>query len=175
MAVLTNPISAGNILSRFEDYVQQAANAGVVWGTNNKPFPEFPDGYFGGTTGGKTTEATGFNSEVVTADDIFNTLLAETVKYTRLRNLRAIKNMAGQGVIYDATAKAHLNSSYDLSVSTTQTVSSGQEISSTGLEAQLDAFRTAYNAAAQSNTVTVQIDVCHSSCHNSCHGSRSRR
>ena len=53
-------------------------------------------------------------------------------------------------------------------------VTAGNTITATSLETLFNALKTEYESK-QTNTVTVQVNVCHASCHSSCHGSRGRR
>ena len=196
MATLTNNIRAQNIIDRFADYVVATANAGIVWGTNAVPFPEFPTSYFGGTTAGQTIaiNGTGTTGAIIKADDVFTLLLTETFRYTNIKNLTAILNVTGgggntgsrgsPGIVFNQTSKAHMAAVYRLTYQSTavsRTAAAGegdinalQIIKATGLEAffqrLLDGWIIARNAAT-----TIQIDVCHASCHSNCHGSRSRR
>ena len=43
-------INAQDIVDTFAGYVT-AYTGGISWGIGQKPFPEFPDGYFGGYAG----------------------------------------------------------------------------------------------------------------------------
>jgi hypothetical protein len=180
MATLTNPIRTQNIVDRFADYVTATSATGIVWGTNAKPFTEMPDSTFGGTTSGRAIGINGgsIGSGVITAANIYNTLVTETAAYTSIRNLRAILFVQGDigGVRYDQTAVAYLNTSYLQSVGTPSNagVYSGNAVYAVNLESFFDNLRTSYNTA-RSSTATVQVNVCHASCHSSCHGSRSRR
>lgn len=180
MATLSNPIASQNIVDRFVDYVSATANSGISWGTNAVPFGEFPASYFGGTTSGKAIEVNGgtigATGTVITAANIYNVLLAETNRYTCIRNLRALRHLSGYGYTYDHTAKAYMNTNYAQSVGTPANggTAAGSTITSTSLETLFTNLRSAFSAA-QANTVTIQINVCHSSCHSNCHGSRGRR
>jgi len=188
MATLTNPIRTQNIVDRFADYVTATSATSIVWGTNAKPFAEMPDSTFGGTTSGRAIGINGgsIGSGVITAANIYNTLVNETAAYTSIRNLRAILFVDGgggntgsrttPGIIYDQTAVAYLNTSYLQSVGTPSNagVASGNVASAGNLESFFNNLRTSYNTA-RSSTATVQVNVCHASCHSSCHGSRSRR
>lgn len=188
MASLTNPIRAQNIIDRFADYVAYEGNVSIVWGTNNYPFAEFIYGAeFGGDTGGKAIEISGAGTSGVQirAADIRVLLQTETVRYTRIRNLRAILNVTGgggnngsrptAGYIYDATAKAHLNAKYMTQIAEpTVGPTANTVISAAGLEAYFAALRAEY-WAKRDIVVTFQTDVCHASCHSSCHDSRGRR
>jgi hypothetical protein len=183
MTTLTDPITPQNIVDRFKDFVTDTANSSIIWGTNNKPFGEMPDGYFGGTTSGSTITVTGssigLKGDNITAANIVNALLTETALYTNIRNLRALLFLTGNTAsyyIYDQTQKAYLNTDYKQTLNTvnTENVESNQTISATNLETFFTNLQTEYSTQL-SNTQTIQIDVCHSSCHGNCHSSRSRR
>lgn len=195
MATLTNPVSRQNIVDRFSDYVTATANAGIAWGTN--ALPTHPDGTvvtlsanFGGTTGGRAIsingDTLGASGDTITAITIYNSLLADTNRYTRIRKLRAILNVTGtggntgtrptRGIIFDQTAVAHMNNNYLQTIASVENagVASGQVIDDTNLETFFSNLRTQYNTK-RNVTVTLTRDVCHASCHSSCHGSRGRR
>ena len=188
MATLTSPVRTQNIVDRFADYVTATADSGISWGTNAYPFGEFDGNNFGGTTSGRPIGISGGNigSGVITASNIYNTLVNETAAYTSIRNLRAILFVNGAGgntgsrptpgVIYDQTAVAYMNGSYLQSIGTPANngVASGNVASATNLESFFNTLRSSYNSA-RGSTVTIQVNVCHASCHSSCHGSRSRR
>lgn len=183
MASLTNPVKPANIVDRFADYVRARANADIVWGTNALPFPQFPSSYFGGTTSGRALAISGDSiakaGDVIKASDIYNVLVAETRRFTSIRNLRARRNITGNsssGVNYDETRKAHLSTSYLQEVSNVHNrgVASGQVISSSNMESFFNELRNHYTNLS-GNTLTVTVDVCHASCHSSCHSSRGRR
>lgn len=188
MATLTSPVRTQNIVDRFADYVTATADSGISWGTNAYPFGEFDGNNFGGTTSGRPIGISGGNigSGVITASNIYNTLVNETAAYTSIRNLRAILFVDGgggntgsrptPGVIYDQTAVAYMNGSYLQSIGTPANngVASGNVVSAVNLESFFDTLRSSYNSA-RGSTVTIQVNVCHASCHSSCHGSRSRR
>ena len=137
MAVLTNPVERQNIVDRFADYVVATANSGISWGTNAYPFPECDfTGIFGGPTSGKSIEISGGSiaagpSGEITAQYIYDTLIAETYRYTRIRTIRCLLFVNGgggntgsrstAGYVYDQTAIANLNTNY------LQSVSSGRD------------------------------------------------
>lgn len=195
MATLTNPVSRQNIVDRFSDYVTATANAGIVWGTN--ALPTHTDGTvvtlsgnFGGTTSGRAIsingDTLGASGSIITAITIYNSLLTDTNRYTRIRKLRARLNVTGTGgntgtrptagIIYDQTAVAHMNDTYLQAIASVNNagVASGQVIDDTNLETLFSNLRTEYNTK-RDTTVTLTRDVCHASCHSSCHGSRGRR
>jgi hypothetical protein len=196
MATLTNPINKQNIVDRFADYVVASGNAGISWGTNNRP-PYFNTTYlgfepFGGTTGGKAIESSAANitDANVTAATIYNVLVAETQRYSNIRNLRALVNVTGAGgntpigpevpgapgIIYDVTAKAYLSTAYrQATISPANAgVAAAQVARSANLESFYNNLRTTYSTYGNT-TATIQVNVCHSSCHTSCHANRGRR
>lgn len=193
MAQLTNPINKQNVVNRFADYVQATANSGIYWGTNAYPFPEFSGnaGIFGGPTTGKPIQITGESiaanaNDEITAQNIYNTLIAETNRYTKIRNMRAILWVGGgggntgtrstPGTVFDQTQPAYLNDSYLQTVTAgVDDVSSGNVATASGMETMFSNMRASYNAARAVSAGTWQVNVCHASCHSSCHGSRSRR
>jgi len=192
MAALTNPVNKQNIVDRFADYVVATANLGISWGTNALPFTECDfTGIFGGTTAGKDIEtsgasiSTGPNGEI-NAQYIYDALITETYRYTRIRTIQCILTVSGDGgntgsrptpgVIYDATAIANLNTGYLQGVSSGRdNVYSGNTITVGGLEAMFDSMRANYNSARATSAGTFTTTVCHASCHSSCHSSRGRR
>lgn len=197
MATLTNPINKQNVVDRFADYVVATANAGISWGTNNTP-PYFSTAYFGGTTGGKAIETSGGNltDANVTAATIYNVLVAETQRYSNIRNLRALVFVTGAGntvgtgdrtdlgpvvgqgpgYIYDVTAKAYLSTAYrQATISPANAgVASTRVVVAANLESFYNNLRSTYSTYGNT-TQTIQVDVCHASCHSSCHSNRGRR
>lgn len=187
MATLTSPISAQNIIDRFADFAPASANSGIVWGTNSVPFSGFSTSYFGGTTAGRSIGITGadINQNPITASVINTAIENETAAYSQIRNLNATRTVTGPGgntgtypnpgQIFNQTAKAYLNSSYAQTLSAAGvTLTAGAQISAAGLEAKFTDLQTRFNSLV-SNTVSVNINICHASCHSSCHGSRGRR
>lgn len=197
MAALSNPIERQNIVDRFADYVRGSANTSISWGTNSWPFGEWNNapyyyaGIFGGDTNGKGIEvsggsiATGANGEI-TAQYVYDTLIAETVRYTRIRLIRARLVVDGgggnngsrptAGVIYDQTAVAHLHSGYQVGVGADRSdVWASNTATSGGMEAMFDSMRANYNWARGQSAGTFEVHVCHASCHSNCHSSRGRR
>lgn len=176
MAVLSDPISASNIISRFEDYVRSVANSGITWHNGNLPFPEFPASELGPSTG-KAAEISAANlTGAIKASTLYNLLAAETNRYTRCRLLRARRYRSGDAPYYDfdATAKASMFSAYGQYVGVSQQVGGPYAIKMTEIENQMARCREAYDAAA-ANAYDFIVNVCHGSCHSSCHGNRSRR
>jgi len=178
-----------------------ASNA-VPFGAYSGYFPNI----WGGTTAGKAIGINGNNlggaGSTITASTIVNVLRAETAAYTRIRNLRALLFITGTGYaptsgngtvnntrtdlgpitgtnpgyIYDATAKANLNTNYlqTLGATSSTDIATNSGITTANLETFFTNLRTAYNNAA-ATTHTQQENVCHASCHNNCHSSRGRR
>lgn len=189
MATLTSPVQKQNLIDRFADYVRDTANFGISWGTNAYPFAEFSQtSIFGGTTAGKALEvsAASITDSEITAQTIYDTLLAETRRYTKIRSMRAVLFVDGgggntgsrpnPGIIYDQTAVAYLNDTYIQTITANKdNVVTGNTITSAGLESMFTNMRTAYTSARNTSAGTFQTNVCHASCHSSCHGSRGRR
>ncbi len=192
MAQLTNPVERQNIVDRFADYVVATANSGISWGTNAYPFSECDfTGIFGGPTSGKGIEVVGGSigagpSGEITAQNIYDTLIAETYRYTRIRTIRCLLFVTGDGgntgsrptpgYVYDQTAIANLNTNYLQSVTSGRDdVLSGNVVTVSGLEAMFDSMRANYNSARGNSAGTWTTTVCHASCHSSCHSSRGRR
>lgn len=194
MVTLTNPIDDDNIVLRFADYVRATANAGIVWGTNVKPFPEKPTTDFGGTTSGKAIQISAANlTNPISASNIYSTMFAELTRYTRIRKLRAQLNVTGAGntvgagsvasgsrptpgIVYDQTQVAHMPAALQTTPAAIAVgqVTAGAVIDEPPLETLFNNMRTRYNTA-RAATVTQTTTVCHSSCHTNCHGSRGRR
>jgi hypothetical protein len=187
---LTDNINAQNVVNRFADYVRATANAGISWGTNSYPFPEFSAnaGIFGGDTNGKGIEISGgnINSNNINAQTVYNVLIEETRRYTRIRLLRAVLVVDGgggntgsrptPGVVYDGTAVAHLNSAYQAG-----SLSAGRDdvfannvMRRQGTANMFSNMRAAYQAI-RGQSIYSQVNVCHASCHSNCHSSRGRR
>lgn len=191
---LTNPINSQNIVDHYESVVNAFANAGIVWGTNNLPFSQFPSGNFGGTTAGKSISPTdglsgsylGLPGAPVTASPIYNMLVGETNRYTSIRRLRALLNVTGAGgntgnyslpgIIYDQTNVAHMNNAYLQNIGSPNNggVQAGLPVTALSINTFFENLKSAYTAQ-RNNTATITVNVCHSSCHNSCHSSRGRR
>jgi len=109
-------INAQDIVDTFAGYVT-AYTGGIDWGIGQKPFPEFPDGYFGGYAGswplGISGGNIGYPGYPISASTIYSVLLSETTSYTRIRNLRAIRNIQGDTVITQQQKDAYGNPMYD--------------------------------------------------------------
>ena len=43
---ISNPVTPQGIVNRFEELVTDTVNNGIVWGINNKPFTEMPNGNY---------------------------------------------------------------------------------------------------------------------------------
>jgi hypothetical protein len=185
---IANPVSKTGIVNRFLDLVTSVVNTGIVWGTNNKPFTEMPDGNYAGTTAGDSINITGadITDTIITASTIRTVLETEAALYTNIRQQRAILFVTGgggntgsrptPGTIFDQTQVAHLDTGNRaaLGAISSGNVTTGNIINDTNLETYMGNIATAYNTI-RTTTITDQVDVCHASCHSSCHGSRGRR
>ena len=185
---ITGDITKQSIVDRFKAYVTNTANAGIVRGTNSKPFTEMPNSRYGGTTSGDSINITGasITGDTITASTIRSVLQTEAAKYTNIRKQRAILTVTGPGGntgsrptagnVSDSTNVAHLDTGNRASLGSISTtgVTSGDTIDDATLEAYFTRIKNAYNTVRNS-TITDTISVCHASCHSSCHGSRGRR
>lgn len=195
MAILdeATTVTKQSIIDRFADYVRDTANSGISWGTNAYPFSEFSHGgIFGGGNGGKALEINADSISAtelgeVLAQSIYDVLIAETARYTKIRNMRAVLFVDGgggntgsrptPGVVFDQTAVAYMNNDYlqgPVSAAR-EDVFSGNKITAGGLEVMFSNMRAAYNEKRAISAGTWQTNVCHASCHSSCHSSRGRR
>jgi hypothetical protein len=174
----------------------------LPFGAYSAYFPAIFGGTTSGKAIGVTGTNLGGSGSIMTASTVYTTLVAETNTYTRIRNLRARLFITGlgyapapgtdftvnlmtdagpifgvpPGYAYDETSVANLNTTYnqDVGAITSRAIATGHTISTTNLEAFYTNLRTAYETT-RANTVSIQVDVCHSSCHNNCHSSRGRR
>lgn len=176
MAALSDPISASNIISRFEDYVRFAANSNIVWHQDNPPFPDFPVSMLGPSTGMAAEISAANLTGAIKASTLYNLLVAETNRYTRCRLLRALRYRSGNEPYYDfdSTSKASMSSAYGQYMGVSQQIGGPGAIKMTEIENQMIRCREAYDAGA-ANVHTHTVSVCHGSCHTNCHGNRSRR
>src|SRR6056300_2121198 len=145
---ITGNITKQSIVDRFEDLVTDVANASIVWGTNNKPFTEMPDGNYGGTTTGDSINITGtsITGDTITASTIRTLLETEAALYTNIRQQRAILNVTGgggntgsrptPGIVFDNTQVAHLDTGNRAALCSISagSVTSGTTIDDTNLE-----------------------------------------
>ena len=184
MVTLTNPINAQNIIDRFADYVVATANANIIWSSSALPFPEADSADFAAAAGkaiaangGSITPASG----IISKTNIYYALIAETVRYTSIRKIRARLTIStGAGNItraantgFDQTAVAHMSGTgFEGAVSSVPAL--GTQIDSSDLETFFTNLQTKYNTN-RNDTQNYFKSVCHSSCHNSCHSSRGRR
>lgn len=191
MAELNNPVNAQNVVNRFADYVTTTANSGIVWGTGALPFTEWNLDVFGGDTSGKSIGISGadITADKITAQTIFDVLLAETATYTRIRNMRAQLFVTGDGgntgsrptpgTVFDEERVSHMNNTYLQTISSSSidrsSVTTGNTINKPNLETLFTNLQTEYNNKRNITAGTFRVDVCHASCHSSCHGSRGRR
>ena len=185
---ITGDITKQSIVDRFKAYVTNTANAGIVRGTNSKPFTEMPNNRYGGTTAGDSINITGasISGSIITASTIRSVLQTEAAKYTNIRKQRAILTVTGPGGntgsrptagnVSDSTNVAHLDTGNRASLGSISSsgVTSGDVIDDATLESYFTRIKNAYNTVRNS-TITDTISVCHASCHSSCHGSRGRR
>jgi hypothetical protein len=206
MAVLSNPVNNVNIVSRFHDYVRASAQSGVTWGSNNLPvyapgtpyaYTVIPSGAMGGPTNGDPGAAAFIGDaavgSVIDSTNIFNYLIFYTYEYVKIRSIRALLTVSGQGgntgtrptagEVYDVTRVAYVsfaatNGQPQLAEYVTPArggLNPDQVIDAVGMENFLARCRSAYTAYSRNQTYIYNPVVCHASCHSACHGSRGRR
>lgn len=200
MVSLTNPIEDNNLWQRFKDYVAGAANQGILWGTNNVPFPEFltpVSAFFGGTTAGWDGAGTApsVTNQTIGAVGLYTYFATLTFYWSRIKKFRirisvntnggAPWNQSVSGPYYspfsfDQTSVAHLASAYQSPVDISR-VPGGQgpiiptnRIRDEDIEDFFNRCRQLYYILRE-EVADYQAAVCHASCHSSCHNSRSRR
>lgn len=193
----TEAIVPQDIVDRYHDWITNYANGEISWGWGAVPFSEFAQGgEFGGGTGGISPYVNGtylgLAGDVITASPIYNALYEHTRQYLRIRKVRAVLNVTGgggntgsrptAGIVYDATAKAHLHGGYQHSIESryptgqvpSDGIGTGGETSAYWIEVFFSRLRQRYEGS-RDEVIYFQTDVCHASCHSSCHGSRGRR
>jgi hypothetical protein len=194
MVTLTNNVSRSNTRQRWEDYVADAARAGIVWGRNRKPFSQMPDSYFGGNYNSPPSRSAyandntiGSSGGLITASTLRNGLVGATTNWTHLRLMNARRYFNRQGsnqLQYNSTQKAYQTTAVRVAISAPSIptngpnrgniITRGSDASNTGTEEYFARLRSAYNTRANS-VYNRWVYVCHYSCHYSCHSSRGRR
>ena len=194
MVSLTNNVSRSNVRQRWEDYVADAARAGISWGLNRKPFSQAPNSWFGGNYNSPPARSSyasdntiGSSGGLITASTLRNGLVGATTNWTHLRNMNARRYYNYQGsyqLQYNSTAKAYQTTSVRAAIAAPgiptngpnagNLITIGSDASNTGLEEYFARLRSAYYTR-RDQAVARYAYVCHYSCHSSCHGSRGRR
>ena len=190
---LTNPISGSNITDRLNSILLTSVNNGINYGTDNKPFSEVPNSYFGGTTSGISDFGSALTSQsVIDANGLIEAMENLTASCTNVRsanftlrltssgsapwNVSAGPRVGSPGIIENATGKSHLATNRRQTISISGGPASEDTITRDSVQTQvLTACRDAYLVAASNNVIMPTVNVCHASCHNSCHNSRTRR
>ena len=162
MVSLTNNVSRSNVRQRWEDYVADAARAGISWGYNRKPFSQAPNSWFGGNYNSPPARSSyasdntvGSSGGIIYASTLRNGLTQATRNWTSVRA--------------NDTAAIPTNGP-----NAGNLITIGSDSSNTGLEEYFARLRASYYNV-QNSRVYRRANVCHYSCHSSCHGSRGRR
>jgi hypothetical protein len=186
---LTDPINSANISDVFtSEYMPMTA----FWYSANLPFSDFSTGTGGITLLSQTapTPITNVGSGVISAENIYQNLVAATANYTNFRRLNAIRavrfnsfsrngfpgrtgtNNTDFGTQFAAMPTTYRRTADDVSSVVSNSLTGN--MTKTSLQTLMSNL---YNrwAALRDNNATVTVTVCHSSCHSSCHNSRSRR
>lgn len=195
MASLTNNVNRANVLLRWEDWVASYARAGLVWGTESKPFAEAPNDWFGGRRDSPPSLSAysvqtllgSSTSSVIVASVVRDALINMTTQWTHMKNMRARRYYNSQGTVsiqIDTTAKAYQPTSTRSSVAVYPTpslgpirgvpITRGAYYNNNGLEEYFERLRGQY-ITRRGQATDKEITVCHYSCHYSCHSSRGRR
>ena len=197
MASLTNNVNRANVLLRWEDWVANYARRDLVWGTEEKPFAEAPDDWFGGRRDSPPRSGAysyqtwlgSSTSSIIQATRVRTALIDMTTKWTHMKNMRARRYYNSQGTVsiqIDTTAKAYQPTSTRSAIAAPSVPSLGPREPNVitrgstywrynnGLEEYFEKLRVRYVARREAAT-DKEITVCHYSCHYSCHTSRGRR
>lgn len=179
-----NIVTATDIYNQFVSVIQNPANSGIVYGTNNYHFSDLPTtgiNLYGGTTGGLGAGGTGINSgDIITASTIVNYVTANAAAFCRIRNMSVTRNVSASGGPAATSSTnsgiTHMAGAY--AAPFTNPTPTGVQSSNIVAANELNNFYTnCYNnyTTARNNTYSYSYTVCHNSCHSSCHGSRGRR
>lgn len=193
------PVKRLTIIQRTIEELNGVALPGITWGTNNKPFPEAPDSWFQGRTDWSGLDPVAVDANygalgVIEASGLTEAIRNITQYYTRVRNMRCIRTISGDG-----GNKANAGSPYTSTASNVDLtritftkdgaqptiISNYFDIQSTypisrgnlnnfilGMSQRYQILRS--NILGDDGT-SYKVTVCHASCHTSCHSSRGRR
>lgn len=205
---ISNPIDEPTLLSKYyENYVDKINNQ-IVWFQDNYPSQYMveqdsspnPDNAAFQTSitsamGGLPTIATtaaiqnhpdteyrlDLGGYVINAYVVYNLILDDAIRYSRIRKTRVKQNISGdQGyVAYDETEVALLTDTYSRPFDLTgiidqQEFATGQLIQDEDYELLFSQLYDRF-LSIRDDIVVFESTICHASCHSSCHGSRGRR
>lgn len=96
---LTNPINKSNLVDRFNALVTNEVNANIEYNRSNKPFPEAPNSWFGGSGGYPSLSPSVVDTVTpeVTASAVASAFIDWTRQMTRIRNARMRLQVTGGG------------------------------------------------------------------------------
>ena len=189
------PVRRLTIIQRTIEEINGTA-LNMSWGTNKKPFPEAPDWWFGGRTDWSGLDPAAVDANYGALGRIEASGLTEAVRnitqyYTRVRNMRCVRKITGNGG--NAPAGPYPDTSYDVDqtkVAFTNTpqattisnyfdVQSDTIINRGNLNNFILGMSTRYQILRSNidgdDATTYKVSVCHTNCHNNCHSSRGRR
>ena len=188
------PIRKLTILQRTIEELNGVATPGIVWGTNNKPFPEALDSWFEGRTdwGGLDPAGVSWTATLIEASDLTEKIRQITQYYTRIRNMRCVRVITGNGGNTPAGPYTSTTQNVDLTrIAFTRDgqqptiISNYFDIQSNSIigRGNVNNFILGMSQRYQilrpnilgDDGTTYRINICHTSCHSSCHSSRSRR
>lgn len=192
------PIRRLTIIQRTIEELNGVATAGITWGTNNKPFPEAPNDWFGGANnwGGLDAAAVDANYGalgLVEASGLTESIRNITQYYTRIRNMRCVRVVTGNGGNKPVAGSPYSSTASNVDLTRiTHTKESQVTIISNYFDIQessliyrgnINNFILGMSQRYQilrpnilgDNGTDYRVEVCHASCHSSCHSSRGRR
>ena len=190
------PIRKLTIIQRTIEELNGVALPGIIWGTNAKPFPEAPAGWFAGRTdwGGldPSAENNGFSDTLIDASNLTEKIRQITQYYTRIRNMRCVRKITGAGG--NKPSGPYPDATFNVDQTKVAFTTDGQQptiisnyfdIQSSYLisRGNLNNFILGMSQRYQilrpnilgDDGETYKVSVCHTSCHSSCHSSRGRR
>lgn len=188
------PVRKLTILQRTIEELNGVATPGIVWGTNNKPFPEAADSWFEGRTdwGGLDPNGISWDASLIDASDLTEKIRQITQYYTRIRNMRCVRVITGGGGNLPAGPYTSTTQNVDLTrvaftkdgvqptiISNYFDIQSSSIISRGNVNNFILGMSQRYqilrpNILGDDGT-TYKVSICHTSCHTSCHSSRGRR
>jgi hypothetical protein len=193
------PIRRLTIIQRTIEELNGAATAGIVWGTNNKPFPEAPDSWFEGPTSWAGLDPAVVNTNygelgVIEASSLTEAIRLITQYYTRIRNMRCVRVITGGGGNRPNAGSPYTSTASNVDQTKMAFTKDGQQptiisnyfdIQSSSLiyRGNVNNFILGMSQRYQllrpnvlgDDGTSYKVSVCHASCHTSCHSSRGRR
>jgi hypothetical protein len=191
------PIRRLTIIQRTIEELNGVATAGVTWGTNNKPFPEAPGEWFGAANNWSGLDPASVDANygalgLIEASGLTEAIRNITQYYTRIRNMRCVRVVTGNGgnrsaggpytstaSNIDLTRITHTTQSQPTIISNYFDIQSSSLINRGNINNFILGMSQRYQILRPNilgdNGTDYRVEVCHASCHSSCHSSRGRR